>query len=61
VLSDRVAITIQSDALAAWILGTSPAETDNEQKTTIITAAIRVQQRGQEMRLVFGAEDQLSP
>jgi DNA invertase Pin-like site-specific DNA recombinase len=59
ILSDRVAITIQPDALAAWILGASMAERDDGQKTTIITARIRVQQRGQEMRLVFDAEDAL--
>jgi hypothetical protein len=35
------------------------AERDDVQKTTIITAPIRVQQRGQEMRLVFDAEDEL--
>jgi site-specific DNA recombinase len=34
----------------------APAETDNDQKTTIITAPIRMQQRGQEMRLVFGVD-----
>ena len=60
VLSDRVAITIQPDALAAWIYGAAPAaERQDDQKSTIITAPIRMQQRGQEMRLVFGAEDEL--
>ena len=59
VLSDRIAITIHPDTLAAWILGASMAERDDGQKTTIITAPIRVQQRGQEMRLVFDAEDEL--
>src|SRR3954447_11204456 len=59
VLSDRVAITIQPDALAAWILGTPAVERDDGQEATIITAPIRVQQRGQEMRLVLGAEDGL--
>ncbi len=59
VFSDRVAITIQPDALAAWILGASTAERADGQKTTIITAPIRVRQRGQEMRLVFDAEDEL--
>jgi site-specific DNA recombinase len=59
VLSDRVDITIQPDALAAWILGEPAAERDDGQETTTITAPIRVQQRGQEMRLVFGAEDEL--
>jgi site-specific DNA recombinase len=58
-LSDRVAITIQPDALAAWILGVSTAEREEAQKTTIITALIRVQQRGQEIRLVFDAEDEM--
>src|SRR3954454_6061118 len=52
VLSDRIAITIHSDTLAAWILGASMAERDDGQKTTIITAPIKVQQRGQDMRLV---------
>jgi hypothetical protein len=47
VLSDRVAITIQPDALADWVLG-APVERDEGQETTIITAPIRVQQRGQE-------------
>jgi site-specific DNA recombinase len=61
VLSDRVAITIQPDALAAWVSGGPAAEKDDEQKTTIVTATIRVQQRGQEMRLVFGADDELPP
>jgi DNA invertase Pin-like site-specific DNA recombinase len=59
VLSDRVAITIQPDALAAWILGAPVADRDDDQKSTIITAPIKMQQRGQEMRLVFGAEDAL--
>src|SRR4051794_18994252 len=59
VFSDRVAITIYRDALAAWILGVPAAEEDDRQNTTIITAPIRVQQRGQEMRLVLGAEDGL--
>jgi site-specific DNA recombinase len=61
VLSDRVAITIQPDALAAWILGAPAAERDNDQKTTIINAPIKMRQRGQEMRLVFGAEDESPP
>jgi hypothetical protein len=61
VLSDRVAITNQPDALAAWVSGGPAAEKDDDQKTTIITATIRVQQRGQEMRLVFGADDELPP
>jgi DNA invertase Pin-like site-specific DNA recombinase len=59
VLSDRVAITIQPDALAAWILGAPAAERDDDQNTMIITAPIRVQQRGQEMRLVFDGKDEL--
>src|SRR4051794_7042996 len=59
VLSDRVAMTIQPDALAAWILGSPAVERDDGQEATIITAPIRVQQRGQEMRLVLGAEDGL--
>jgi len=59
VLSDHVAITTQPDALAAWILGVTGAESDDGQSTMIITAPIRSQQRGQEMRLVFGSEDGL--
>ena len=58
VCSDRAAITILPDALAAWILD-ARAEKDDRQKTTIITAPVRVQQRGQEMRLVFDAEYEL--
>src|SRR3954452_24626897 len=57
VLPDRIAITIQPDALAVWIVGASIAKRGDGQKTTIITAPIRFQQRGQEMRLVFGGED----
>src|SRR5436189_5989226 len=34
VLSDRVAITIQPDALAAWILGTPAVERDDGQEAT---------------------------
>src|SRR3954453_23323283 len=59
VLSDHVAITIHRHALAAWILGVISAESDDGQSTIIITAPIRLQQRGQEMRLVFGGEDGL--
>jgi hypothetical protein len=59
VLSDHVAITTQPDALAAWILGVTAAESDDGRSTMIITAPIRLQQRGQEMRLVFGGEDGL--
>jgi hypothetical protein len=51
----------QPDALAAWILGAPAVEEEDRQNTTIITTPVRVQQRGQEMRLVFGAEDELSP
>jgi hypothetical protein len=61
VFSDRVAITIQPDALATWILGAPAADENDRQNTTIITTPVRVQQRGQEMRLVFGAEDELPP
>jgi hypothetical protein len=61
VLSDRVAITIQPDALATWILGAPAAERDDDQRNKIINVPIRVQQRGQEMRLVFGARDELHP
>jgi hypothetical protein len=59
IFSDRVPITIQPDALGAWILGAPAAERDDDQEGTIVTAAIRVQQRGQEMRLIFSAEDEL--
>jgi hypothetical protein len=59
VFSDRVAITIHRHALAAWILGVAAAEEDDRQNTTMITTPVRVQQRGQEMRLVFGGEDGL--
>jgi hypothetical protein len=41
VLSDRIAITIHPDKLAAWILGASMAQRDDGQKTTIITAPIK--------------------
>src|SRR3954464_12293593 len=41
VLSDHVAITAQPDALAAWILGASFAESDDRQNTTIITTPVR--------------------
>src|SRR4051812_8394398 len=37
VFSDRVAITIKPDALAAWISGVPAAESDDGQNTTIIT------------------------
>ena len=59
VFSDRVAITIHRHALAAWILGVTSAESNDGQSTMIITAPIRLQRRGQEMRLVLGDEDGL--
>src|SRR4051795_9852669 len=39
--------------------GVTAAESDDGRSTMIITAPIRLQQRGQEMRLVFGGEDGL--
>jgi len=57
---DRVEITIQPDQLAAWIQG-APAERAEHQLTTVISAPVRMRQRGQEMRLVFGTKNDMPP
>ena len=57
VLADRIEIAIQPDWLAAWIQGT-PLGHEEHHRTTLISAPVRTQQRGQEMRLVFRAEDE---
>ncbi len=62
VLADRVELTIHPDRLAAWIRGDLAARSSEDHDApVIITAAVRLQQRGQEMRLVFGSEHELPP
>ncbi len=62
VLADRVELAIQPSRLAAWIRGelATPSSEDHD-APVIITAAVRLQQRGQEMRLVFGSEHEMPP
>ena len=60
VLAGRVEIAIHPDQLMASIRGTSSGEQEDD-RTTVITGPVRVQQRGQEMRLVFGSENGAPP
>ncbi len=57
---DRVEIAVQPDQLAAWIRGV-PAERAEHQLTAVISAPVKMRQRGQEMRLVFGTQDEMPP
>ncbi|TDR90506.1 recombinase family protein, partial [Enterovirga rhinocerotis] len=58
VLADRIEIAIKPDRFAAWIAGSQPAASVSD--PIVIAAPVRVQQRGQEMRLVF-ADDTEKP
>lgn len=60
VLADRVEIAIRPGQLTAWIMGATAMETHEPEAHAIVMAPVRLQQRGQEMRLVFGNEHETS-
>ena len=59
ILADRVEISIKPTHLAAWIRsGLASTSEADQHASAIITAPIRLQLRGQEMRLMFGDAQQ---
>ena len=59
--NEGVEIAISSRQLAAWIGGEAPKDEDGDEAIVHLSAPVRLQQRGQELRLVFPGESETPP
>jgi site-specific DNA recombinase len=58
---DGVEIATRSRRLAAWIRGEAPRDEEVDEAIVTLSAPVRLQQRGQELRLIFPGDNETPP